>query len=677
MEVPMSRLAVVPALIVLTLVVAAGTQPGLGGQSQPIDTEGGSLQLHRFASARAFQRYLESAARARPANASMDVSMDAAEPPPPAITAPVALPSVQFEPSAGQASNPAITNNQTIGVDEGGIVKQIGRFLVVLQDGRLFSADIGEGEGAHLRLADRVDVYRSPASAASWYDEMLVLGDRILVTAYNYNEMASEITVLRLGPTGRLTREGRFLLSSNDYYSTDNYATRLVGDTLVFYAPLALEARGPDGRFRWPRLRRADGDGEAGEGEALLGPTDVYAPPGRVDWPVLHTISVCPLRRSIDCRTTAFIGPAMREIYVSTTDAFLWVGAPDGLPWSIDYANQRRQACPAGQSWNDRAGEAAMLYRVPLDGGAIGAVAADGVPADQFAFDSRDGRLRALLSRAPAGCAKPEGEIRLALLDIPLSGFATTIRRVPPDAYAGLPPIAAGTLENRFVGDWLVYGGRSGWSGLPGEEGSASQGRSSLIAVPLARPAEATRLNLPHNAIRIERAGGDAVVTGYRDSSGLSLSYIALGRGVPRVAATTLLPRRFESEGRSHAFNAWIRADGSGLIGLPTTERVRRAGRGWSDSESSALSFIAVAPDKALTSAGALAPRGRGEHASGYACAVSCVDWYGNSRPIFTGGRIFALMGTDLVEGRMAGGRIGEIGRVDLTAPPAARTAAR
>jgi hypothetical protein len=58
--------------------------------------------------------------------------------------------------------------------------------------------------------------------------------------------------------------------------------------------------------------------------------------------------------------------------------------------------------------------------------------------------------------------------------------------------------------------------------------------------------------------------------------------------------------------------------------------------------------------------------------ASGYSCAVSCVDWYGNSRAIFTGGRIFALMGTELVEGRLSSGRIGELGRLDLTAPAGA-----
>ena len=34
---------------------------------------------------------------------------------------------------------------------------------------------------------------------------------------------------------------------------------------------------------------------------------------------------------------------------------------------------------------------------------------------------------------------------------------------------------------------------------------------------------------------------------------------------------------------------------------------------------------------------------------------MSCVDWYGNARPIFLGGRVFALLGYELVEGRLSG----------------------
>jgi hypothetical protein len=31
-------------------------------------------------------------------------------------------------------------------------------------------------------------------------------------------------------------------------------------------------------------------------------------------------------------------------------------------------------------------------------------------------------------------------------------------------------------------------------------------------------------------------------------------------------------------------------------------------------------------------------------------CETSCVDWYGNTRPSFLGQRLFALMGSELVE---------------------------
>jgi hypothetical protein len=44
-------------------------------------------------------------------------------------------------------------------------------------------------------------------------------------------------------------------------------------------------------------------------------------------------------------------------------------------------------------------------------------------------------------------------------------------------------------------------------------------------------------------------------------------------------------------------------------------------------------------------------------------CRASCVDWYGNARPIFFRGRIFALMGYEIVEGALDSGKIKEIGR--------------
>jgi len=48
-------------------------------------------------------------------------------------------------------------------------------------------------------------------------------------------------------------------------------------------------------------------------------------------------------------------------------------------------------------------------------------------------------------------------------------------------------------------------------------------------------------------------------------------------------------------------------------------------------------------------------------------CRASCVDWYGNSRPLFLKGRVFALLGYEIVEGRMRAGRIEELRRVNFS----------
>jgi hypothetical protein len=56
------------------------------------------------------------------------------------------------------------------------------------------------------------------------------------------------------------------------------------------------------------------------------------------------------------------------------------------------------------------------------------------------------------------------------------------------------------------------------------------------------------------------------------------------------------------------------------------------------------------------------------------ACKASCVDWYGNARPIFLGDRVVALLGYELVEGRLEGGwwreRIVERRRVSFAPVP-------
>src|SRR5439155_9226923 len=80
--------------------------------------------------------------------------------------------------SAGLAKDgESITNNQHAGVDEGGIVKLHGDYLVVLRRGRLFTVAVGDDELRPVSVADAFGGEIDPNG--TWYDEMLVSGNTV------------------------------------------------------------------------------------------------------------------------------------------------------------------------------------------------------------------------------------------------------------------------------------------------------------------------------------------------------------------------------------------------------------------------------------------------------------------------------------------------------------------
>jgi hypothetical protein len=594
-----------------------------------------------------------------------------------AATVPISAQSLTASPTNGQ-----ITNNQMQNVDEGDIVKQIGQFLLVLQDGRIFVIDTRAGgrpgSNQRLALADRANVYRDPR-AHMWYDEMLVFGDRILITGYSYAERATELSVFRLDPHGRLAREGVFYMSSNDYYSDSNYATRLIGDNLVVYTPFSAQSMTYAG-FKWPVVRRwvegEDRAAAAGRGRPLFDAGQIYRPVRDVEAPTVHTVSVCPLGRvgpgrDLECRSTAFVGQENSQWYVTETDAFLWT--------SDSPYRYQAEDCAAGRVFANADFVPALLYRVPVNGAAPGLVAARGTPPDQFSLDSRGGHFRALLTREAATCHEARREeARLAFLDLPWSAFGATLAEVPESRYTPLPGVKSLYIANRFTARYLVYGSLGRY-----RRGLSERSMPPAYAVPVDRPWAAVAIPVHHTVIRAEQAGNDIVLTGYRDSAGLMVTLIDLD-GRPRVASSVRLAERFEGEGRSHAFNSLIAGDGSGVMGLPTIGGESISSRAAWRSSASDLSFLTVDRQGRLRPVGELERRfeygtadDEDEGIAGYECEVSCIDWYGNSRPIFTDGRVFALTGTEIIEGRIFGGEIQEVQRLNIALAAPARLASR
>jgi beta propeller domain-containing protein len=565
--------------------------------------------------------------------------------PQPNLTSPTAITTV------GAAEQ--ITNNQEANVDEGDIVKVRGDTLVILRRGRLFTVSLA---GGRMRPVDSIDAFPPGVSGrGDWYDEMLISGDRVVVVGYSYARGGTEVNRFRLDAAGRLRFEDAWHLRSNDYYSSRNYASRLIGNRLIFYTPLYLDWE-EDPFEALPGIRRWQG----GEGAAerkfkrIASARQVYIAPvmrnsrdAVVD--TLHSVTSCNLTAAdLGCSAIAVLGPESRTFYVSAQGVYLWVTDA----WDSD---RRRPAD-------------AYVYRLPFGRERPSAAAARGAPVDQFSFreDPQEGILNVLLRSDGDGDAMFSPEASgggVALLRARFSDFGDGSRQVPRARYRILPSPGGDewSFHNRFAGDHVLYGA--------GAEGRTPV-RSTLVVAPL-RGGRVAELATPHAVDRIELLGRDAMVIGGA-GRGLGFTTVELDRA-PRLGDRYVHPDSAEGESRSHAFffspDPATPDGASGTVGLPVARRADPAFARFFGS-SAAMVFLRR-QERRLAPAGELAARSEGVADDG--CQASCVDWYGNARPIFLGGRTFALLGYELVEGELARGRIREVGRISFAPPPGGR----
>ncbi len=535
---------------------------------------------------------------------------------------------------ARSGSSDQITNVQQAGVDEGDIVKLHGDYFVILRRGRLFTVSVA---GGALRAASHADAFGAGIDpSGTWYDEMLISGDRVVVIGYSYERGGTEVGVFHLGETGTLSYEQTFQLRSNDYYSSRNYAARLVGSKLIYYAPLYLGWGGGNIDEALPAMQRWSRHSAERGFHAITSPERFYHPAGwRADGDAtLHTVTTCDLAApEVACEATVVVGPPGNVFYVSQSAVYVWMSS------SYARADQR---------------VAAMLARIPLDGSAPSAEKVSGSPVDQFSFrEGDDGYLNVLTLSGSAGDGMWGAERAAgsaSMLRIPIDSLGDGSRSAPAWFYRPLPPPGAGTVQNRFAGDFLLYGTGSGW-------GSEEHASRVLFAVPVAG-GDVAALHMPHGTDRIEVMGDGAVVVGVRGNdlefSGLSL------HGRPHLVQRYTMRNASQGEMRSHGFFYRQDSDSSGVLGLP----VREEGQpGWVHLvEGSASVLFLQNADGRFSELGKLAA---GEVRNQDDCRASCIDWYGNARPIFARGRIFALLGYEMVEGRMDDGRIREVRRLN------------
>jgi hypothetical protein len=619
-------------LLIAVGIAAAAAAAGCAHRAPPAAPAGATLAA--FESEEALARYHAAIVRQHE-KLYREMGPMAVPPPPPPPAAPP-------PPGAEAGAAESVTNVQHAGVDEGGIVKVHGDHLVILRRGRLFTVRIGDGALEPVSAVDAFGPGIEPQGA--WYDEMLVSGDRVIVIGYSYARGGTEVGLFRIDAGGGLHHASTHNLRSGDYYSSRNYASRLIGDRLVFYAPIPLgDTR--ELAEALPAIRRWE---EGADGDAFrptVSARRVYRPAGPLtldDGVMLHAVTVCGIDGdALACESTALVGPGGRVFYVSPTAVYVWTTGAGG----------RRGA--------GRSGGYSVVYRLPLDGGAPTGLRVGGAPVDQFSFlESGDGHLNVLVraegrGESMWGAEHSRGDA--ALLRVPLASFGDGSGAAPQERYRALPPPASGPLQNRFVGDWLLYGVGSGWARPRGEP-------STAWAVRWAGGGDPAELSVPHGVDRIEAMGSGAVLVG-GDGSDLHFSGVRLSRGAA-LAHRYVRPGVAQGETRSHGF--FYRADGEerGLLGLP----IRGAAEpGYAHLRQGSASILFLRNDAfELRELGDLAADAGAGAGADDGCRASCVDWYGNARPLFLRGRVFALLGYELVEGAEDDRHIHEVRRASF-----------
>ena len=346
----------------------------------------------------------------------------------------------------------------------------------------------------------------------------------------------------------------------------------------------------------------------------------------------------CDLAKpELACESTAVLGAPGRVFYVSANSVFVWTTS-----WTRSSGAQP----PAVRSG---------VFRIPLDGSAPSALKVAGSPIDQFSFlEGEDGFLNVLVRSNGRGDGMWAAETNsgdLALLRVHLGRFSDGRDSAPAESYKALPKPGGYAMQNRFIGEYLLYGAGAGWrrpqNTTESEVFAVRYSGGYTYAVPLV-----------HGVDRIEALGANAVVIG---SDGTDLHFTSVRLSNHPVARDRYTRRNAaQGETRSHGFFYKPDTEYDGLVGLPIIGGGQAAGRNLRH-ESASLLYLRN-QSLSLSELGTLDSRPASSNDS---CRASCVDWYGNSRPLFIRKRVFALMGYEIVEGRVSDNRIAEVRRVN------------
>ncbi len=595
------------------------------------DRSAGPDNAARFGSVQAFDAWRRKQAKQQSAPQVLAEVPPPPAPPPSAGSASTSssssLDSVQVVGSrvSSTPGGESVTNTQEAGVDEGGLVKRVGDFLLVLRDGVLYSVRIVRDGREVLELADALAVNMEDDGEDVWYDEILSYRSTVLLLGFNYGSdpAVAEMVVFDVSPDGRLQRQSRLWLGTEDYFSSENYGARLIGDRLLLSLRqnLSLDDE-PEAVMRWQRR-----DAVRPRWQPLLDLGELHLPVFDLEWPIIHALLSCSVEGlrhgDLACDRFGVVGNYFATVYASLQAAYLALA----------------------HSWRDEERKT-TVFRLPInDWQAATHAAVDGVVDSPLQFADRD---NGLYVAAAAGPSSISAGSRHPISHLPAHRFAfgSESNPVAPAWTVNLPYPEASV---RFGDDAVWFAPERSWwnrnqESKPGPvvvqplDGSAQRQFETGFWTDVLQPIPGGMLLFGH---------------GVGDKAGFVLGLAGkTATGVGMIDRYT--PGDVDlSEMRTQAVNLATQPDGSLLLGWPVSGR---------QGNESALMFAAVTGQR-------LAARGVLDFTDMPDLATQSVAWYGESRVVFLGHRLIAFSGDAVIEGRLLGEQVQPLRSLILARP--------
>lgn len=506
------------------------------------------------------------------------------------------------------------------------VAEVLGDQIVVLRKGRLFTVRIGGG------VLEATEPVAAPGMEGVRFHTLLGPDSAARVVALGSDDTAGEtqVAVFRVGGDGRPAYvDGWRLRLSHNAWRGDNVVLTRDGRIAFFDS---REITLPDSGFAvtMPAVR---GTGADASWRITAPAARVYRAASGISYagyPTLHSVTVCdPGAGEAGCRATGLYAPRGRITHVSPAAAYLWIET---------YGESTER--------NDYSGD--VLYRIPFDGSPATALRVAGAPRDERSFhESADGHLSALVLHDGWTEESHSQSPVPALFRLPLAEMGDGRRAAARERYHLLPDFS-GMHYNRFVGGWALYGNRP-FDTYLASTGLFTQAQASELGVGAVRWGQEAPAWMPlrRGVEAIEPLGSGAALVVGTDGRQQEIAVVQLGES-PRVIGRAPRGGIGWYEGRTWGVVAH-HADGadSGLIGLPVGFNPRPFA--WRATSAAFFRYDAGG----LRQLGELSIRGE---PAGDREVV----------PILAQGRIFAVLGGELVEVAEENGGLREVRRISL-----------